>query len=398
LEQKLILKILSIISISVIAISLLFYYNESLFPNNKIVTEPILLYGDNSLEVGRNKIVSGMGTNLNPFLIKDLIVSSETYGIVIKDVTKFVILENISIIGGSNGITIENSQNIFLDKLEIHNTTDTSIMLLGANNIIINNTKIMNPGKNGINVDQFFLPEKTFGNTITNSIINNSTDTSIILMGNNTKISNNDILNSKFRSIKILSPFANSLISDNYIENSYMEAILVIGYKNNGTVPEIGKNPASSSQILVTNNEIINMHEDGIEFQEGVTNSTISNNFIHDSPLAVSVNEGHMNSIELWIDCNYNRIVNNTIQNTGGIPELHANGIIIAESSFNIIEENSISNVPGWGVVILWDGNNWPISVGNIVQNNKVFDARPWNVINKQDSRDLATLNTIIFE
>jgi len=394
-------KYLSIIlGLSIIIISISIVYYESEISKNQIITRPIFLNGDNSLEVGKNKIISGMGTKQDPFLIKDLIDSSGTNGFVIKDVTKFVKLENITIIGGSNGITIKNSQNIFLDKLEIHNTTGTSIILAGANNIIINNTKIMNPGKNGINVDQFFLPEKTFGNSITNSIINNSMDTSIILMGNNTKISNNDILNSKFRSIQILSPFANSIISENFIENSYMEAIHIVGYRNNGTVPEIGKNPVSSSQILVTNNEITNMHEDGIEFQEGVTNSTISNNYIHDSPLAVSINEGHMNSIELWIHCDYNRIVNNTIQNTGGIPERHANGIIIAESSFNLVEFNKISNVPGWGVVILWDGDRlgWPISVGNIVQNNKVFDARPWNVINKQDSRDLSTLNTIIFE
>jgi len=382
----------------------IFYINYDFQPNTKNdIFENLFLLGDNSLQIGNNKIVSGNGTQQNPFLITDLMIITTAQGIYIKDITKYLKIENVFIIGSFNGIIIENSTNIVLENIQIHNSTDSSIILVGSNNIEIKNSTITNPGKYGIHGDPKILPEKMYNISIINSTIQNSTDTSIRIFGNNTMIKNNSIFDSNFRSILIHSPITNSVISENYIENSYMEAIHAVGFKNFASVPPIGRNSQSSSGISVINNEIFNMHEDGIEFQQGIHHSIIENNYIHDSLSAISINEGHMNGIELYGalgSSDYNIIRNNTIYNIGGIPEKNSQGIVIADSSNNLIENNSISKIPGWGTVILWSGDNFPIPEGNIIRNNTVFDARQWKIINYQpDSElDLISINTIIYD
>ncbi|MFQ5941272.1 MAG: right-handed parallel beta-helix repeat-containing protein [Nitrososphaerales archaeon] len=374
-------------------------YNQPV-QGGELLTRTIYLIGDSSLIVGQNRIVAGDGSQQNPFLIKDLTITplSTHNGIVIINISKFVKLSNIMITGGINGITIENSKNITVEKVTILNTSASGIVLLGASNIKIDNATIKDIPYRGIYTNTNHFPEKTFGNSITRSTIDNTGDSSILMFGNNTIISNNQVLNSKFRSIVVLSPFVNSVIADNYIENSQLEAIFAVGYQNLSILPTIGKSADKSTKLYIVNNEIKNMHEDGIELLEGVSNSVVTHNFIHDSPLANSINFGHMNSLELFRNANNIELRHNIIANTGGDPAKYANGITIAQSPSNVVDSNSITNVPGFGVMIVWDDANWPIPQGNKITGNVVFNAKQLSVLNHVDSQDLVALNTIIFD
>jgi len=140
----------------------------------------------------------------------------------------------------------------------------------------------------------------------------------------------------------------------------------------------------------------INIHEDGIEFQEGISQSIISQNYIHDSPVAESINIGHMNAIEIWKDSNQNIIKGNTIKNMGGIPEKHANGILIASSSYNVVQENHISNVPGAGIMILWSRcciDQMPRN--NTIIENNIINELEIDFFNRVDQKDLSKYNNV---
>jgi len=358
------------------------------------------LIGENSLMIKDGIVTQGEGTRKNPYLIKDLEIfpDSEHQGIVIQDINLFLKIINVNITGGFNGIIIKNSSNISLESINIKNSLKNGILLIGSNQIEINNVNIENVKGRGIFADPSQIPEKTFENSITGTEIKNSTETSILVFGNKTRIEDNKILNSKWRSIVITSPLSESIISNNYIENSYMEAIHLLGFKNNESVPEIGRNPESSKNIIIKNNEIFNTHEDGIEFQQGVTNSIISHNFIHDSPIAVSRNTGHMNAIEMWNGSNHNVIENNVISNMGGIQELLANGILLASSSNNVVKDNEITNVPGAGIMISWSKCCLlEMPVNNTIYNNTVIDSIKIDSLNRVDLTDLITKNKINF-
>jgi len=363
------------------------------------ISRTIYLLGDNSLIVNRNKISGGDGTQQNPFLIKDLIINPPVTnnGIVISDITKFVKISNVQINGGINGIAIQNSKNIIIEKVSIKSSSDSGIVILGSNNILVNSTTIKDPAMRGIYTNTNVTPTNNYGNSIVNCTLDNTGDTSIMMFGNNTLISKNKILNSKFRSIMVLSPFVNTVIADNYVENSQLEGIFAVGYQNGGTVPPFGRVTQSSMNLYVVGNELKNIHEDGIEFQEGVSNSVMHHNFVHDSPLANSINFGHMNSLELWRNSNNNQIRHNVIYNMGGDPAKLANGILIANSPSNTVNSNTITNVPGFAAFLLWDDSNWPISSNNKIFGNNAFSVAQWSTLNQVDSQDLSTLNTISF-
>jgi len=341
-------------------------------------------------------VIKGNGSQKNPYIIENLYLNSFTEGIIVDNVNAYTQFQNIEITKATNGIVIKKSSKIYFDNIKIYNSTKNGILLQGSNNIHFENVEIYNPQEKGFYFDASYLPTNTFNNTIINSLVDNSGDTSILVFGNNTKILDNKIIHSKFRSIFIHAPLSSSVISNNYIEDSYMEGIHLVGFQNRGIVPQIGRSFEQSVNITVSNNELFNIHEDGIEFQQGVSKSLISGNFIHDSPVAESINMGHMNAIEIWKDSNENVIEGNTIKNMGGIPQRLANGILMACSSHNLIQQNQISNLPGAGIMITWNDcciDQMPHN--NTIIENNIINELEISFFNRYDKKDLSKYNFV---
>jgi len=346
------------------------------------------IYVDDYFLKNSDFVKKGNGSRDDPYLIENLVLKPFAEAIVVNNINVYTQFKNIEITNPTNGIVIKNSSKIYFDNIKIYNSTKNGIFLQGSNNINFENVEIYNPQERGFNFDASYLPTNTFNNLIKNSLVDNSGDTSIFVFGNKTKILDNKILHSNWRSIFVYSPLSSSVISNNYIEDSYMEGIHLIGFKNQGTVPHVERSFHQSVNVTISNNELFNIHEDGIEFQQGVSQSIISGNFIHDSLVAESHNSGHMNSIEIWKDSNQNIIEGNTIKNMGGLSERLANGIIIASSSHNIVRQNQISNVPGAGIMISWSS----CCIDQMPQNNTFFEN---NIDNKVEIKFFNRVNKI---
>ena len=194
----------------------------------------------------------------------------------------------------------------------------------------------------------------------------------------------------------LISPFVNSFIIGNYFENDSWDVIYVIGYQNTSTTPTTGRYPENSTRVYIVNNELTNIHDDGIEPLYGVSDSVISHNYIHDSPLANSILMGHMNSILLWVNSSNIQVNNNVIANMAGDPSKYAHGILLADSHHNTVRNNVISNVADHGIFLLWDSAGWSKTTDNIIKDNIIFNAPKYGYLNRVNSENLTNLNTVI--
>ncbi len=102
------------------------------------------------------------------------------------------------------------------------------------------------------------------------------------------------------------------------------------GTTNNGECIYVGTDtrqtrdggPDLTNNITITSNEIYNTRGEGIEFKEGVTDSTVEYNYIHDTPTvagntqdgAIAIGSGARNAI-----VRYNRVTSNTGLTYGAI-------------------------------------------------------------------------------
>ncbi len=362
-------------------------------------TNETIIKGDNSLKVGRNHIISGNGTQQNPYLISNLVIEptplSNDNGINITNTTKFVQISNIDISGGMTGIFIKNATNITVDNVTISDTAD-GIGIAGSNNINIKNSQIYDLSDTGINFITSWHPELVYENSIVNCTIQNTGMHLIVVFGNDTLIQNNKLLDSTYLPLGVFAPFVHSVIDGNYIENAGLDSIYVMGFGHPST-PSSGKTPAGSSQVYIVNNELTNIHDDGIEIG-WVSNGVISHNYIHDSPLATSqFNPGHINSIMLWKDTNSTEVTNNIIANMGGDPSKYADGILVVESSHNNINNNAITNVADHGIFFLWDDNTYQMPQQSNVIKNYVFQSPNVGYKNFFTQQNLTQANTVSF-
>lgn len=324
---------------------------------------------------------SGIGTEDDPYTISDITFvftdEQKTMGevIVIDGVDssgQYVKLKNISIYGAETGIYIKNSSRITVENFN-SKYTKVPIKVIGSSYLVIDRLYAVDPNY-GVFFDRRTNAQNTHHNTIQNSFVKNSSRESFYVFGNYTTIKNNNIDLSQSRSIFFLSPFYGSVLSNNLITNSNMEAIHILGHKNSDTIPQIGMKVEGSQNIFIINNEIIGQNEDGIELQEGVIRSYVINNYIHDSNDGQNgISNGHINSIELFRYSNYNIIAYNTIEHMKGDTNSRGtsgNGIVMSENSnFNVIYSNKIIDIPGKKINLDLYG-----SIGNVVYNNELTD------------------------
>ena len=285
--------------------------------------------------------------------------------------TDDTVIEDMVLVGDgtSRAIWIRNAENVTISNVTISNY-ETGIMIEASQLVTIKDSRIENTHR-AIETGRQ-TPQKLAYNSVENNMIRNSTDSAIVMFGNHTAILGNTVSDSHHRGIELISPFINSVIANNLINNTRMEAIHLFGYGNAPHTPEHGRHADVSRNAYVVNNTITNFYEDAIELQHEVNFSIVALNTISDS-----LSSGHSNAIETYIDAQNNLICCNRIDGINAGTNRHdSNGILITTNN-NVIHHNTITDVRGEAIRVLQNYHGAHITglvpVGNVIYNNNGF-------------------------
>jgi len=281
------------------------------------------------------------------------------------------VIRDIVLVGGGTdrggtAILIRGAENVTISNVTISGY-QTGIMIEASSFVTVRDSHIENTHR-AIQTSRC-APEKLAYNSVENNTIRGSEDSAIIMFGNHTSILGNAIYDSNWRGIELVSPFVNSVIANNLIDDIQMEAIHLFGYRNAPHTPEHGRHADASRNAYVVNNTITNFHEDAIELQNGVGFSFVAFNTI-----SASLSSGHSNGIETYIDAQNNLICCNRIDGINAGTSRHdSNGILITTNN-NVIHHNTITDVSGNAVRINPNYHGANITglntTGNVIYNN----------------------------
>ena len=379
-------------------------------------------------EVATKEWCSGLGTSVNPYIIKNIIIDglSSLNCITIRYSSAYFIIRDSTFYNGRIGIDLAGVYNGILINNTIYSNLDHGIALGGYDTLITNNI-IYSNGDEGIyligsrntisnniindnNLNGIKLEGTGEYNTISNNIINdNRNDEGIFLFGgSNNLIIGNDINRNGIRLSEgwgygcynneltgnIINNGGVSIYGDTVVEvaSHYIDTTnLVNGKPLYYYTNEIGLNPSdfeNAGQVILVNvrdSLILNLNVSYTSYPSGKgfscgfslyysTNNTISNNIVSFG------NEG----IEL-IYSNGNTIENNTISNN------NRDGMYTRYCSNNIISRNVVSNNFLYGIW-LWGDNN--IVSENILNNNQQhYGIRLYEGDNNIISKNIANNN-----
>jgi parallel beta-helix repeat protein len=281
--------------------------------------DPINIW-DNAAFTPVNGVVSGSGTENDPYIIENWDISAKTAtGIHIRNTTAHFVIRNCYLHdgwkdgGGYDGIFFYNVMNGKIDNnLLNNNATGIDLGVYSDHNLISNN----------------LLENNFFGITVQES--------------SNNIISNNTVENSKGWDGIYLYESDNNLISNNIVRNTYY---YLGGLESSSIILHL------SDSNFISNNIVENSNH-GIYFRDRSRNNRISNNIVRN----IDPYEG----IGLFFSSSYNTVDNNLVENsifgvhlfvssdnntlTNNTCRNNDNGIYLSRSSNNVIKNNTCEN------------------------------------------------------
>ncbi len=331
--------------------------NESLIPNSAISHAPIFIDGDDPANDWDDcDAVTGNGTSIDPYVIKDLniVAGHSTNGITLSNSNDFVIIRNCSIYNSSlsYGIEIKYSSNIRIENCSLFNNF-RGISLFHSSYISINNSIYINQTSsikseygNHVEIWENTISETSTGVLLYSSnnnfnIFNNTfknCNTGINMYGSvsyNLSVVHNILYNSGLHPIQV-DDCINGNISNNKIEKMSERIInrgmgIYITDASNFTVEfnEIKDGIGASGMVLRGNNITCNMNHmsnltTGIEIFNSMNCSLNFNTLNATYPI-----KSYMNS-----DFDYLTITNNIMYGNGlnKLP-FDVNGVIVFENN-----------------------------------------------------------------
>ncbi len=142
----------------------------------------------------------------------------------------------------------------------------------------------------------------------------------------------------------------NITVEDNYIDYHHYHGIQLCG-ETEGIAPY---------NVTVKNNKVYDSQYYGV-YLVRADNNTIRDNFVSDSD---------RRNIRLVSNCDYNRIINNTVTDTGAPPgySTHHGIVLSSECDNNIIRENKVTQIYDHGIYLINNCHN------NTIKDNTVKD------------------------
>lgn len=355
-----------IASMMALAISLLSVNQTSALPEGLNPHNPILIVG-NAGFTPANGVTSGSGTENDPYIIENWIISAgEAHGIEIRNTTAYFVIQNC---------LIENGRGKFNAGIYLHNVTNGKVinntskkneygiyLRFSNNNIISNNTC-----KN----DYYgILLHRSEYDTITNHIFENC---GIYIFGDEVSHFNSHVIENNQVNGKPVYYYKN--VSEVTVPSNAGQVILtnssnMIVENVNASNASVGIEIAYTENSLIRNNNFSNNSNDGITLSSSFSN-TISNNTSDNNDEGIRLSSSDNNILD-----------NNVFRNNGiGIHLTHSDNNTLKKNtceknseagiemrgSGNIITNNTFNNST-YGIWIGWSDNN--IITSNTVVNN----------------------------
>ncbi|MCG2826452.1 MAG: right-handed parallel beta-helix repeat-containing protein [Thermoplasmatales archaeon] len=196
--------------------------------------EPIYIDGNDDFVVGQNGVVSGNGTESDPYIIEGWdIDASSANGIEIKNTDVYFIIRTCVIHDGksnyNSGIFFYNVINGKIDNATSYNNSGYGILLSSSSNNTISNCAVYNNSYYGI-----YLSYYSNNNQIINcALYNNSHSIWIHWYSNNNQITNCAVYNNSYYGIYLISSSNNNNITNCYIYNNSNYGIYLDSSSNN---------------------------------------------------------------------------------------------------------------------------------------------------------------------
>lgn len=376
---------------------------------------PISITNDSQFNTS-NGVVSGAGTEANPYIIENLSIdATTTNGILIEDTEAHFILRNCEIYNGTNGSatnyglklqnikngTIENNSimnnfyGIYMKNaygITIRNNTICYSRYAGVDSSvsddnIFDNNEFFNNGK-GIDIDF------SINNTIKNNIVGNSSNYGLYFNSANNMIVHNNTIFNNSHGINFYRQDGH-IIYGNTVYNNRNDGILL----------------SSSSKNIVYNNTVFNNSHNGI-YLGGSKDNTLYNNIIYNN----TYNFGIYNSDISYF--NQSISTNNTVngkaiyywmnQNDKAVPSTagfiglvncdnitvrdfnlshNYEGLLAISLTNSTIEDNNLSD-NYYGMYMMYSHNN--SFRNNIISNNYIYG------IQMRDSNNNSFVNNTV--
>ncbi|MEM3444811.1 MAG: NosD domain-containing protein [Thermoplasmata archaeon] len=323
---------------------------------------PIHING-NSQFTGANGVVSGSGTQSDPYIIEGWEIDAKggTYAIWIENTDVYFVIRNCTVYNATSsggvpsgaGIALNNVRHGTLENNKCNNSR-YGIYLYGGS--LYNN--ITNNNASGNSYHGICLVSSS-NNTINNNNALGNSDTGILLYSSsNNSITNNNLSGNSYHGIYLEFSRNNTIANNNASGNSY-HGICLVSSSNN----TINNNNAldnsntgislfsSSNYNIITNNNASLNSDYGIYLEFSSNNSITNNNASSNS------NKSYSTGILLYSSSN-NTITNNNVLDNSDT------GIYLELSNNTTITYNWLCNNGNYGVYISAD------SAGNIIHHN----------------------------
>ena len=289
--------------------------NREYTPHN-----PIYIDGNDGFIVGQNGIVSGEGTQDDPYIIRDWEINASTAdGIYIKNSDVYFIIDNCYVHDGESnysGIVLKDVINGKINSTYSNQNRNGIFLERNCQHITISNSTL-NYNKYGIIIRGSFI--KIFNNSISYSVLDGivlSSDDSviegnIISYNGHDGIDGNDANNNTYINNSIFSnclgivfsnSYGNTIISNTISLNSDSGIFLHSCYNNNITVNSIFENGQGveftySHNNCILNNNITSNKYYNIWFYGWSNTNTITYNAISSSKIGIFYPEARYNKI-----------------------------------------------------------------------------------------------------
>ncbi len=379
--------------------------------------DPITIIGESALELYCDLYCdpSQNGTIENPYIFENLTINaSRGIGIEISDITSFLIIKNCSIFNGTEGIFLNNCQNVNITNNNIY-TNDIGVNIEQSTQIVIENNNCTENNDQGIKLSDS-LNNILINNNCSNNLygidINNSNHTTILsndcinnIMGirleesqdctiednicqkttgnyaiyikkssNNTLLANN-VLNNDVYGLSLSNGSNNNTITQNNCSNNGHLGIQ-LSYSNNNTLTENNCLNNTNYGIYLNNANDNNlssniMTHSGIFFEFSPYNYQIYNiidetNTLNGKPIRFYYNQVGLSISDnaaqvILVNCNDSKIENLELS-------IGWTSILLLKSSNNTILNNNCSNI--WSGIVLFLSDNNTL-IGNNCFNNQ---------------------------
>lgn len=266
----------------------------------------------------------GNGSQSDPYIIKNLFFNNSLSNqplIQIQNTNSYFTLENISLIGGSYGILLNNVSNAIIKNVSVYKSNSNLIYLNNNENITIKDSNFSNGGNIQVNL----LIDLSKDILIENNTISNSDFVGLKFRDSNSStVIHNTIKNNKNSGI-VLGHTQNILINDNTIKDNQANGISVEQSKNTNVTNNLVYNHPQpgililANNTLISNNTVYNTLLWGLGIDVPSYNSVIShNNFIdNNNGSAMGPQVSDVSSNNTYLDNYFSEFTGPDVNNDG---------------------------------------------------------------------------------